>query len=422
MKRMMALLVLTCAVCTAFGQRIFSVETCPAEDASKAMNVSWATPEDVTDSYVIYTEASDKLWRNARRTAEVDMHLCTTFDSLFSKTPQNEDFYERWRFNKCGATLSKLKRDTEYMYRVVAGDEQTPIYRFKTAGAKNWSACIIADFHHYAPAPGRLRSAMTMIDTICRKDPSLDWVLHLGDVIAWGGSYSFWKSLYEEPIFRKYMWAGLNGNHDDMSRKYAKCTNDFFRNANHYPRNGYEGEEGVCYYFHYGDALFVMLNNEDMRKDEDLARAQAWFRQVMEKERKKARYVIVCEHYQWFYGNDGKTSHYARWNKLFDEYGVDLALAGNNHIYVRTNALYDGKETDGTKGTVYVQTASSDNERGQGTREWTLNKDIIKKIWTEGERTVCGMHFDANPKQLTLTLYDRNGLQIDQVKVLAKKR
>lgn len=140
MYRLTVLLVLACAVCTAFGQRIFSVETCPAEDASKAMNVSWATPEDVTDSYVIYTEASDKLWRNARRTTEVDMHLCTTFDSLFSKTPQNEDFYERWRFNKCGVTLGKLKRDTEYMYRVVAGDQQTPIYRFKTAGAKNWSA------------------------------------------------------------------------------------------------------------------------------------------------------------------------------------------------------------------------------------------------------------------------------------------
>ena len=307
MNRIFLLLMLAFAAVAAHAQRVFSVVTCPAEDASVAMNVSWATDADAPQSHVIFTESTDKLWRNARRATDVDMHLCTTFDSLWSKTALNEDVYERWRFNKCGTTLKKLKPDTEYMYRVVAGDQCTPIYRFRTAGAKCWSACVISDFHHYPPVPSRLRSAMTMIDTICRKDASLDWVLHLGDVIAWGGSYSFWKSMYDEPIFRKYMWAGVNGNHDNMSRKYAKCTNDFFRNANHYPRNGYAGEEGVCYYFRYGDALFVMLNSESMRTDEGLAAAQDWFCQVMRKQRKKARYVIVCEHYQWFFGNDGKT-------------------------------------------------------------------------------------------------------------------
>ena len=422
MRNFLWMITLLLAVSAAQAQRVFSVETCPAADASRAMNVSWATPENVSQCDVLYTEASDVMWRKARRVANAEMRLCTTFDSLLSKTWQGEDFVERWTFNKWGATIEKLKPNTDYMYRIVAGDERTPIYRFRTAGAKQWSACVIADFHHYTPLPGRLKAATAMIDTICSIDPSVDWVLHLGDVIAWGGSYSFWKSMYEEPIFRRYMWAGVNGNHDDMSRGYAKRTNHFFRDANHYPRNGYEGEEGVCYYFHYGDALFVMLNNEHMRTDEGLAKAQDWFRKVMASERKKARYVIVCEHYQWFFGNDGKSSQIARWSNLFDEYGVDLALAGNNHIYVRTNALYQGKETDGTTGTVYVQTASSDNERGQGTREWTHNKDVIKKIWTEGEKTVCGMLLDANSKHLTLTLYDRTGKQIDQVKVLAKKR
>ena len=422
MNRIFLLLMLAFAVVAAHAQRVFSVVTCPAEDASLAMNVSWATDADAPQSHVIFTESTDKLWRKARRATDVDMHLCTTFDSLWSKTALNEDVYERWRFNKCGTTLKKLKPDTEYMYRVVAGDQRTPIYRFRTAGAKCWSACVISDFHHYPPVPSRLRSAMTMIDTICRKDASLDWVLHLGDVIAWGGSYSFWKSMYDEPIFRKYMWAGVNGNHDNMSRKYAKCTNDFFRNANHYPRNGYAGEEGVCYYFRYGDALFVMLNSESMRTDEGLAAAQDWFRQVMRKQRKKARYVIVCEHYQWFFGNDGKTSQYARWGKLFDEFGVDLALAGNNHIYVRSGALYDGKLAADEKGTVCVQTPSSDNDRGQAAREWTLNRDIIKKIWTEGVNTMGAIHLNATPKALTLTLYDRHGTAIDHLQVPSKKR
>lgn len=421
MNRINVLLALILTASATLGQRIFSVETCPAENASVAMNVSWATTTDTKQTLVEYTEATDRQWRNTRRAKKVEQSLCTVFDSIFSKTPLNEDVCERWTFVKCGVTLKKLKPDTEYMYRVVADNVRSSAYHFRTAGAKCWSACVISDFHHYTPLPGRLQSAMAMIDTICRKDPSLDWVLHLGDVTAWGGSYSFWKTMYEAPVFRKYMWAGVIGNHDFMSRKYAKCTNQYFRFANHYPQNGYAGEEGVSYFFHYGDALFVMLDSEAMRTDEGLAQAQEWFRRVMAAERGKARYVIVCEHYQWFYGNDGKTSQYARWAKLFDEFGVDLALAGNNHIYVRTDALYQDKTTDGTKGTVYVQTASSDNERGQATREWTLNRDLIKKIWTEGPQTVSAIHLDATPEVLTLTLYNRHGTAIDQVKVPAKR-
>ena len=84
------------------------------------MNVSWATPENVSQCDVLYTEASDVMWRKARRVANAEMRLCTTFDSLLSKTWQGEDFVERWTFNKWGATIEKLKPNTDYMYRIVA--------------------------------------------------------------------------------------------------------------------------------------------------------------------------------------------------------------------------------------------------------------------------------------------------------------
>ena len=156
MRSFLWMITLLLAVSAAQAQRVFSVETCPAADASRAMNVSWATPENVSQCDVLYTEASDVMWRKARRVANAEMRLCTTFDSLLSKTWQGEDFVERWTFNKWGATIEKLKPNTDYMYRIVAGDERTPIYRFHTAGAKQWSACVIADFHHYTPLPGRL--------------------------------------------------------------------------------------------------------------------------------------------------------------------------------------------------------------------------------------------------------------------------
>lgn len=408
------------------GQQIHSISTCPGEDCSNEMIISWGADTSV-QSWLLWSKASDKGWRRAKRENPI-WYRTEIYNGKSSKRANNENFFEDVIFNKCRVKLSGLEPNTTYKYMIVsspagrvtsAGDASTCTYTFKTAGAKEWSACIISDFHNYSPIPGRLEAADKMIGKIKEYDPSMDWVLHLGDICAWGGSYSFWKNLYGMQWFRDYMWAGVNGNHDNMSRKY-ELTNEYFRNSAAYPLNGYPGEMGVCYWFKYGEALFIMLNNESMRTQEGLEDAQEWFKSVIKSN--PSKYIIVCEHYQWFFGTDGADSQIARWSKLFDEFGVDLALAGNNHIYVRTNALYNKEETDGSRGTVYIQTPSSDNERGQAMKpELTHNKEIIKCRWTEGPKTVGAMSIKVFPTHMELALLDRNGTVIDTATVKAKR-
>ena len=410
------------------GQQIHSISTCPGEDCSNEMIISWGADTSV-QSWLLWSKASDKGWKRAKRENPI-WYRTEIYNGKSSKRANNENFFEDVIFNKCRVKLSGLEPNTTYKYMIVSspagrgtststGDASTGTYTFKTAGAKEWSACIISDFHNYSPIPGRLEAADKMIGKIKEYDPSMDWVLHLGDICAWGGSYSFWKNLYGMQWFRDYMWAGVNGNHDNMSRKY-ELTNEYFRNSAAYPLNGYPGEMGVCYWFKYGEALFIMLNNESMRTQEGLEDAQEWFKSVIKSN--PSKYIIVCEHYQWFFGTDGADSQIARWSKLFDEFGVDLALAGNNHIYVRTNALYNKKETDGSRGTVYIQTPSSDNERGQAMKpELTHNKEIIKCRWTEGPKTVGAMSIKVFPTHIELALLDRNGTVIDTATVKAKR-
>ena len=403
------------------GQQIHSISTCPGEDCSNEMIISWGADTSV-QSWLLWSKASDKGWRRAKRENPI-WYRTEIYNGKSSKRANNENFFEDVIFNKCRVKLSGLEPNTTYKYMIVSSPAgrgtSTGTYTFKTAGAKEWSACIISDFHNYSPIPGRLEAADKMIGKIKEYDPSMDWVLHLGDICAWGGSYSFWKNLYGMQWFRDYMWAGVNGNHDNMSRKY-ELTNEYFRNSAAYPLNGYPGEMGVCYWFKYGEALFIMLNNESMRTQEGLEDAQEWFKSVIKSN--PSKYIIVCEHYQWFFGTDGADSQIARWSKLFDEYGVDLALAGNNHIYVRTNALYNKEETDGSRGTVYIQTPSSDNERGQAMKpELTHNKEIIKCRWTEGPKTVGAMSIKVFPTHIELALLDRNGTVIDTATVKAKR-
>ncbi len=427
---------------------VFSIVTCPGENSDNQMNISFGTDTGViVKSIRLYKVKRKNAVKKAQRkysnllkeirTITVDnsdRRLCNVFDSIYSKAADGSNFYEKAVFHKFDINIDGLKKNTEYAYIIDAErasgekneageflrkDIRTPVHYFKTSGSKKWNACVISDYHCYPPLGGRLAAAMRMVDTINAYKP-IDWVLSLGDLCAWGGSYSFWTGMYEEPQFERYMWSELNGNHDNMTRQY-RLSNEFFRNATANPYNGYEGEMGVCYWFKYNDALFIILNNESMRDSAGLEKARDWAEGVLKSV--PARYRIVCEHYQWFYGTEGQTSQYERWHDIFDRYKVDLALGANNHIYVRSYALKDGKATDGRSGTVYIQTPSCDNERGQQPyKALKENQDKIAFRWNEGPKTVGAMHMEVNPKSLTLRLMDRTGNVVDSVVIPSKQK
>ena len=417
------------------SENIYSISSGPGADASVSMCISWACDTTFKHTYVRLAEAADS-WEKARDIDPPYHWRTDVFKGVFSTAADGSDMYEDAVFTKCGVMVTGLKPDTDYKYVILEKEDGNPVassdeYHFRTAGAEHWSACIISDFHSYPPIPTRLEAAMGMIDTMQRFDPSLDWIFSPGDVVAWGGSYSFWKRLFEEDNFKEFFWARVNGNHDNWTRQSQitrdfNIPNDYFTNTSFYPRNGYEGEEGVCYHFRYGNTLFVMLNTEDMDDGAEFAAAEAWLRDCVNLARGSENpptFVVVCQHYEWFAGTNGRTAQYARWHKVFDDLGIDLAVAGNNHVYVRTPALYDNKVTDGTTGTVYIQTTASDNDRGRAFSDETLrNADKIAFRWTEGTYSVSAIHMDVNPERIALTLMDRHGHAIDSTVVPAKPR
>lgn len=404
------------------AQTVHCIVTNPSEDTSSSMKVSWCS--EIPGTYVAVRPVADL------KTSPWNVHpemedSCTVYDGNPSRMADGTNFNESAVFLKCGATLTSLKKDTEYSYHICGKDGQilSDEYVFKTSGARKWSATIISDFHSYTPIPARLASASALESTIRDFDPSTDWILHLGDVTAWGGSHSLWRTMYAEPMFSKAMVAGLNGNHDNMTRTNGQ-SGDFFRYANYLPANGYGDQNGICYHFMYSDVLFIMLNSEAMKTDEGLKEAQDWVRKVIadcRESRHKPSFIVVCEHYQWFYGKDGAFSQFSRWNTLFDELGVDLALGANNHIYVRSNPIKNGKTVGAKKGTVYLQTSSSDNERGEGMDEnVTYNAELIASRWTEGGKTISGLDMKVSPRKIVIYLIDRYGNVQDNVVIPRK--
>ena len=365
---------------------VYSIVTNPGEDSSTQMNIGWHADIGYTNCFVTYTKKSDTAWAHAAD-VEGTYEYCDIFDGVYSKTASGADVSEDAVFLDCGATLTGLEPDTEYMYKVCAGDGvYSAVHYFKTAGAAEFSFLWIGDFHAYPPLSGRLSNAVKVLNAALAIDPGVDFIFSTGDVLAWGGSYSFWRTLYEQDFIKNYMFANVLGNHDAMTRT-GSTSSDYFRIANNFPRNGYAGQEGVCYWFIYGNVLFITLNNEAMSRQPRRTDGGKGLggRSDQAAERASTTTSSLCEHYQWFDGRAGKTSWYANWKDFCDEYGVALALSGNNHIYERSHPLYHDQVVADGKGTVYMEVPSSDGDRG--VEAGTLTQNTEKLAYTYSSHT-----------------------------------
>lgn len=396
--------------------------TCsPGEDSSIEMNIGWHTDLQYTESCVIYTTKDDVNWTNQKKVKGTYVKE-DCFNGISTNNSSGSSFVQDDVFLDYNAVLTDLEPNTEYMYKV-GQNAFSEVQYFKTAGSTSFSFAWISDFHAYDPIPGRLQSAMNMIKKIDEYNNGFDFVFSTGDEIAWGGSYNHWDDLFNEDYHKNYMWASVIGNHDYMDKTNSKNRNDFFRSVYSFPENGYEGEEGVCYYFKYSNCLFITMNNETQTTAAEIKKAQDWFEEVVQKN--PAQYIIVSQHYQWFNGVSGganNSSGYGRWRELFDKYKVDLALSGNNHVYVRSHLLYDGKiSSDYNYGTTYIQAPSSDNERGQALGDWVYNKDILAYRFSEGGRTVGGSIVNVTENGIKVELLDRNGKVLDTANIKARR-
>ncbi|MDK2972793.1 MAG: large repetitive protein [Candidatus Sumerlaeota bacterium] len=421
----LSLLVIGLALAVQVSARaeIRSVTANPAEDCSTQMNIGWHAGLDEVNCRLLYTEKSDTAWAHATTVAGVSQRS-EVFDGIDSKTPDGKDWKEEAKFLDYGVTLTGLKPDTEYMYKIVGGDGvgADTVRYFKTAGASEFSFLWVSDVHAYTPLPNRVKNFNRVIEEAIKIEPSVDFVFSTGDMVAWGGSYSFWADFFEQPFASQYMFADVIGNHDWMMRRNGGKS-EFFAVTHHNPMNGYAGQEGVCYWFIYGDVLFITLNNEVMRTSpEELAAAKTWAASVIEKQKGNYKRIFIAQHYQWFNGRNGRSSWYDHWKDFCDEHHVTLALSGNVHVYQRTHPLYDDQVVADGLGTVYMVAPSSDGERGVEAGPLTANAEKLAFTYSShahssatSVKTIGCVLVDVGPESIRTRLVyidDENRVQI----------
>ena len=387
---------------------IRTIFTNPGENSNSEIRINYHIDLEKSGSYVIYTEKDDSDWINSTKVMAEEIE-----NNAFAQLNGSGE-----KFKQCGAVLSNLKPGTNYMYKVCLDNYESTVHYFKT-GEQYFSFLWTSDFHTYYDNGSRLKNATATIEEAIKMNGGVDFVLSTGDTIAHGGTYKWWNQLSTASWINNYMFADTLGNHDWMTSKgttVALGASHVFFGANHNnPKNGYESQENICYYFYYGDAIFICLNTEEFTDAQ-----YNWCEEVLKNS--EAQYKFIFQHYQMFNKSGSfNSTGYTRWHKLCDKYDVDIAFSGNSHVYLRSKSIYQGKlSNDKSKGTVYMVAPSSDGERGEALVPITSNSELVAKSWAD-KNSVATSVVNVRENNITIKLINKGGEILDTVTIPAKR-
>jgi hypothetical protein len=380
----------------------------PAEDMATGVTIGWHAATAGTRLEI--ARADDTAFAGALRVpgrCEPARHHDTAIDSTYAVL-------------RCVARVTGLEPGSAYLYRAGRAGFSPP-GRFLTAPAEAaFSFLYMSDVHVHEPLPGRLAAAVASLETARRIDDDVRFTVFGGDMLAYGSAYGAWRSLTASPLVTTQLTAFTPGNHDFYDHTAAVRGPGYFNTFTNNPENGAAGVRNTSYFFRYGNALFLSISSEDSWSSEELLRSQQrWFRDVVA--RHPATFIVAFTHRPFYNGSDGNAGHAltnrTHWAPIFDELGVDLVLAGHDHVYVRTVPTYAGEPAAGPGlGTVYL-TSTAVGDRHRDADPDNPYRNIAALI---GGQTL-GTIVTVGPAALRLRTYDVTGALVDQAQLPARR-
>ncbi|MCL1983224.1 MAG: metallophosphoesterase family protein [Clostridiales bacterium] len=233
-------------------------------------------------------------------------------------------------------SVSGLDASTEYVYRVGNGTPAnwSSAGTFTTGSAAGFSFIYASDAQPGSQSGGNTWEAN--LGKAVAKAGSPAFMAHAGDQVDSATSeqgYSYFFTPQAEFLNMPIMPA--IGNHDNGGRNtnYTWHFNE--------PGNGANGSKS--YWFMYGNALFLVLDTET--PGHACSDQIDWMRQVATSN--PHRWLIVIMHRCLYsVGDHAKDSDVAprrsALDPVFGELGVDLALQGHDHSYMRSFIMKNG--------------------------------------------------------------------------------
>ncbi len=372
-------------------------------DSPAKMNVSWTTNPLTTDSVVQYTEtkAYKKDGFNKRNSRTV-------------KGDSRHHSFDAGEIQTHTAVLKGLKQGTAYTYRVGDGskDGWSEAASFNTESKKDTDFSFLVMGDTQSP-PLQNDSGFGIFSELFtrakQEDPDAAFMLHVGDMIDDGNLYSHWnaflQSVNNPAQLASTPFVPAVGNHENIGNG-----TETFKRLFTLPDNGPKNFKGTVYSFDYGDAHFAVLNTETTK--EGLQEQAEWLKKDMKRSKKK--WKIVTYHRSPYASNPAGGSEMVKeaWPKVFDEIGIDLAISGHDHSYVRTFPLKDGSKHP--NGTTYMIAGST------GQKFYNTTPQDYMELYFD-EKTQVYTNVSITSKSIQITAKTRDGRIVDQHTITKNK-
>jgi len=176
-------------------------------------------------------------------------------------------------------------------------------------------------------------------------------ILHTGDLVYRNGDFRDYSANFFQPykkLIQSAPFYPVLGNHDIKTDGGSPMLEAFVL-----PENGPISMQAEhCYWFDYGDALFVGI---DSNLEREILRSQVapWLAKVLKTSRCKWK-IVFFHHSPWAAG--GRLSDEKIHDTLIttiEEGGADLVFSGHNHLYQRTHPMLAGTQSP-EHGVIYI--------------------------------------------------------------------
>jgi len=358
-------------------------------DPRTTQTLQWRTSRKTRAGMVVHVEAAQ-----ANLPLEAWHRTQATTTTLASESTANDPVIHRHT-----TVLEGLQPGTTYVYRVGDGSRRgwTEPLQFTTAPAapESFSFIYMGDAQNGLDAWGRL------VRGAHRARPDAAFYLMAGDLVDRGAERDDWDDFFENArgVFDHRPLVPVLGNHECQGGRPRLYLEQFAL-----PTNGPTALEAErAYAFEYGNALFVILDS-----NEDPAKQTEWLDTTLGASR--ARWKFVAYHHPAYSSAPNRDNKKLRetWLPIFDRHGVDIALQGHDHAYLRTHPIRHGEMVSSTaEGTTYVVSVSGTKFYSQAKRPETVVGFTNVATWQVLDLRVEG-------DRLTYRAYDRRGQVRDE--------
>lgn len=348
-----------------------------AADAADSLNVSWfANPMYAQDAArVQISESREEIEAGSVYDATCDLVTFTDGSAAYI----------------CGATITDLKENTTYYYRVGNGESWSEI-RSMTTGRTDAgvSALILGDLQE------RNNTALTGILESLGDISEYDLAIQTGDLVDDGSSYSNWVSA--------------------LNMLQPLDTNRIFALGNHELEGGidpnrtiYHQENGNYYSIKVGNVFIATIAYNSFSQEV----LQSLIRDA---EASEAQWRILVTHQPPYYTNVGAGMGSGTQQELVQavqQADIDVVLSGHDHSYARTAPMIDGQINE--EGITYFICGSLGEKSYDVTETEEFNFEIATNDYSALYMTLA-----TTDNTLTIRAYDYNGGDVKEIDSFTK--